>query len=200
MTSGEKVLRVEIDNEDAGIDLIINPTSSPYSGGSFASYDVPQIKDRNPIFTALKGKASQLRGATGITGVIVGDGDCTALSDRPHYRNEVSATAIAEDFFRQHSSMDFVLFLKVREKRHPMPCAGAAKRWIEQQLIVRDGCQVKSVAERFLRRKVLVFAHPSVHARAYPAWALSFRSSSASAVKTSSRSGAVPMNISPMAS
>ncbi|MDD4617109.1 MAG: hypothetical protein PHW76_08390 [Alphaproteobacteria bacterium] len=143
MNSNEKVLRVKIDDENAGIDLIINPTGSPYSGGSFASYDIPKTKDRNPIFNALKGKVSQLRGATGITGVIVGDGDCMALSDRPLDRNEVSAAAIAEDFLRQHSSMDFVLFLKVREKRHLMPCTGAEKRWIDQQLIVRNDCQAK---------------------------------------------------------
>ena len=144
MDAGEKVLRVEINDDVAGIDLVIDPAQFPYNYGSFAAYNVPQIKDHNPIFNALKGKVSQLRGATGITGVIVGDGDCTALADRQHDRNEVSAAAISEDFLRQHSSMDFVLFLKVREKRHPMARTGAALRWIDQQLIVRGGCQTKS--------------------------------------------------------
>jgi hypothetical protein len=50
---------------------------------------VPKIKDRNPLYSALKAKAEQLRGAGSITGVIVGDGDCFAFSGRSAHWDEV---------------------------------------------------------------------------------------------------------------
>ncbi len=123
--SGETVLRVEIDDEDVGIDITIDPRKAPYSSYSFAAYDVPKIKDRNPLYGALKAKADQLRGADGLTGVIVGDGDCTALASRSGSWDEVSADQIIDEFFRQYSSVDFVLLLSVREiqqsGRAPVP-------------------------------------------------------------------------------
>jgi hypothetical protein len=113
--AGEKVLRVEIDDKDVGIDITIDPRKTPYNSYSFAAYDVPKIKDRNPLYGALKAKADQLRGADGITGVVVGDGDCTALSGRSGNWDEVTADQIIDEFFRQYSSIDFVLLLSTRE-------------------------------------------------------------------------------------
>jgi hypothetical protein len=78
----EKRLQIAIDDDEVGVDITIDPAKSPYRSGSFAAYDVPKIRDRNPLYNALKSKAAQLRGAEGVTGVIVGDGDCAALAYR----------------------------------------------------------------------------------------------------------------------
>lgn len=143
MNAGEKLLRITIDDNEVGLDITINPTRSPYSSGGFAAYDAPTIKDRNPLYNALKAKAAQLRGAEGVTGVIVGDGDCTALADRPPHWAEVSATTIVEEFLRQYSSIDFVLLLMVRERPWSSHRAEPAERWVRPMLIVRQGCQAK---------------------------------------------------------
>ena len=106
--AGNTVLHIAIDGDDLRLDITINPAGSPYSSGSFAAYDVPKIKDRNPLYNALKAKADQLRGAEGLTGIIVGDGDCVALSDRSVNWDAVSTRQIVVEFFRQFSSLDFV--------------------------------------------------------------------------------------------
>lgn len=114
--SGEKVLRIEIDDDSVGFVVTINPAMSPYSSVGFSTYDVPKIKDRNPLYSALKAKAAQLRGAEGITGVIVADGDCATLSNHKINSDGVSVAAIAQEFLRQYSSIDFVLVLTIRGK------------------------------------------------------------------------------------
>lgn len=141
--AGEWPLRVAIDSDDAGLDITINPAKSPYSQGGFAAYDVPRIKDRNPLFNALKPKAEQLRGAEGVTGVVVCDGDCAALSERQHSRNQVSAETIAEDFLRQYSSIDFVLLLTIREAQQLWPRVEPAGRRVHHILVVRAGFNAK---------------------------------------------------------
>lgn len=141
--AGEKVLRIAIDNDEAGLDITIDPTRSPYSSSGFAAYYLPKIKDRNPLYNALRAKVAQLRGAEGITGVIVGDGDCTALEDRRSHWSEVSAATIVEEFLRQYSSIDFVLLLMVREGQRPSHRANPAERWVHPMLVVRQGCQAK---------------------------------------------------------
>lgn len=118
ISAGSFPLRITIDDDYVGLDITIDPTKSPYSSGGFAVYDVPKIKDRNPLYNALKAKVGQLRGANGISGIIVGDGDCTALSNRSANSNGVSTKEIVDEFFRQFSSVDFVLLLSVRESRH----------------------------------------------------------------------------------
>lgn len=140
MAIGTSPLHITIDDDDVSLDITIDPAKSPYSSASFAAYDVPKIKDRNPLYSALKAKADQLRGADGITGIIVGDGDCVALSGRTANRNEVSTRQIIAEFFRQFSSVDFVLLLSVRENRyvssaHPHPLLQN-----DASLFVREGC------------------------------------------------------------
>ncbi|AOE88106.1 hypothetical protein [Pseudomonas sp. TCU-HL1] len=117
IAAGNKILEFEVENESTSIQVTIDPSRSPYNSGSHAAYDIPTIKDRNPLFNALRAKAKQLRGAEGITGIIVGDGDSRTLSDYRSFWNEVSAKTIAEDFLRQHTSVNFVLLLSVREGR-----------------------------------------------------------------------------------
>lgn len=143
MNAGETLLRIAIDDDEVGLDITIDSAKTPYSSGGFAAYDVPKIKDRNPLYNALRAKAAQLRGAEGVTGVIVGDGDCTALADRPTNWGEVSATTIVEEFLRQYSSIDFVLLLMVRERPQLSHRKESVERWGHPMLVVRQGYQAK---------------------------------------------------------
>ncbi len=114
---GKEVLHVDIEDERVTIQIAIDPRKSPYSSGSYAAYDAPTIKDRNPLYNALHSKAGQVRGGSGFLGVIVGDGDSRALADRHNNWSEVSARAIVDEFLRQNSSIHFVLLLSVREEQ-----------------------------------------------------------------------------------
>lgn len=150
MDAGEQVLRIAIDDEDVGLDITIDPSKSPYSSNSFAAYDVPKIKDRNPLYSALRAKADQLRGAEGTTGIIVGDGDCVALSGRSTNWDETNAGHIIDEFFRQFSSVYFVLLLSVRETQlgwEPKPPV----RQNAAALFVRDGCDARAALDALFR-------------------------------------------------
>ncbi|MBY5427876.1 hypothetical protein [Rhizobium leguminosarum] len=139
LDAGEAVLRVSIDDDLLGLDIEIDPSKSPYSSVGFTTYDIPTIKDRNPLYSALKEKAEQLQGANGITGVILGDGDCAALAERKASSRYVSADAIAREMLRQYSSVNFVLLLTIREeRRHYFPPSNPI-RHVHPILVYREG-------------------------------------------------------------
>lgn len=160
--AGETVLRIAIDDGDLGLDITINPAGSPHSSGSFAAYDVPKIKDRNPLYNALKAKAEQLRGADGLSGIIVGDGDSVALSGRSANWDEVSTQQIVNEFFRQFSSVDFVLLLSVRETRSGWGPIPPPVRQNHASLFVRAGCDAGSALDKLFRAMVAEFPKPAM--------------------------------------
>lgn len=160
--AGEAVLRIAIDDEDIGLDITIDPAKSPYSSVGFASYDVPKTKDRNPLYNALKAKADQLRGADGITGVVVGDGDCVALSERSTNWDEVSTKQIVDEFFRQYSSVDFVLLLSVRETRSGWGSIAPPVRQNHQSLLVREGCDARAALNTLFSAMIDHFPKPAM--------------------------------------
>ena len=162
MSEGKFPLHIGIDDDDVGLDITIDPTKSPYNSGGFAAYDVPKIKDRNPLYSALKAKAEQLRGADGFTGVIVGDGDCIALSDRSTNWDEVSTKQIVDEFFRQFSSVDFVLLLSVRESRHGGAPYPPAVRKNDASLFVREGCDARSELNSLFHAMIGHFPKPAM--------------------------------------
>ncbi|MHB1301915.1 MAG: hypothetical protein ACYCZB_00365 [Acidiphilium sp.] len=140
LQSGAGVLRVEMDNEKAGFQITIDPSRSPNSTGQYLSYDVTTIKDRNPLYNALKAKVGQLRGATGLTGIIVGDADSSVLADRRDGGAEITMQAVAQEFLRQYSSIGFVLLLSVREEEvQHWSKINPPKRWLHKLLVARDG-------------------------------------------------------------
>jgi hypothetical protein len=155
-------LRIVIDDGDVGIDITIDPARSPYSSGGFAAYDVPKIKDRNPLYSALKAKAEQLRGADGLTGIIVGDGGCRALSSRSANWQEVSTRQIVDEFFRQFSSVDFVLLLSVREDRPGWVPYPPPKRQNGASLFVREGCNAHSELSALFNAVLEHFPKPAM--------------------------------------
>jgi hypothetical protein len=129
---------------------------------AFPSYDAPKIKDRNPLYNALKTKAEQLRGADTITGVIVGDGDCVALSDRSANRNEVSTEEIVAEFCRQFSSVDFVLLLSVRENLSNWASNSPRARQNDSRLYVRVGFDARSELNALFRAMIEHFPKPAM--------------------------------------
>lgn len=162
MAAGTFPLHIEIDDEDVSLDITIDPTKPPYSSVSFAAYDIPKIKDRNPLYRALKAKGEQLRGARGITGVIVGDGDCVALSSRSAGWDTVSTRQIVAEFFRQFSSIDFVLLLSVREKGHGWLPYPPPVRQNEASLFVREGCEAGPKLNTLFHAMVEHFPKPAM--------------------------------------
>lgn len=162
MTAETFPLRITINDDGVGLDISIDPVKSPFSTGSFAAYDVPKIKDRNPLYSALKAKAKQLRGAEGITGVIIGDGDCVALSGRLPNWDEVSTKQIVDEFFRQTSSVDFVLLLSVRESQHGWESCSPLMRKNDANLFVRDGCRAQSELDALFQAMIEHFPKPAM--------------------------------------
>ncbi|NKN12298.1 hypothetical protein [Rhizobium laguerreae] len=116
IASGASTILISIDDDRAGIEIIINPAGGRFSYGGYSPYDVPTEIDSNPLYNAIKAKASgQLRAAEGVKGIIVGDGNSAALgNDRPG-TGAHSPEQIARELLRQFSSIDFVLLLAVRD-------------------------------------------------------------------------------------
>lgn len=139
MRAGEKVLRISFDDDDVGLDITYDPARTPYNSGSYAAYNVPRTKDRNSLYGALKRKARQLQAVDGLTGIIVGDGDCGAMHVPKFSQDGFSSDEIIQEFFRQFSSVDFVWLLTVEEKRLPMG-PGTTVRQNHVTFRVRDGC------------------------------------------------------------
>lgn len=162
LDQGRFPLRIAIDDGDVGLDITIDPTKAPYNSASFAAYDVPHIKDRNPLYNALKAKAEQLLGAEGVTGIIVGDGGSAALSERSEHWSEVSTRQIVAEFFRQFSSVDFVLLLSAREDRNGWVSCPPPMRQSDARLFVRDGCHVRSELDAVFQTVIKHFPKPAM--------------------------------------
>lgn len=162
LQAGDTILRLDLDDEKAGLQITIDPARSPNSTGSYGAYEVPTIKDRNPLYYALEGKASQLRGATGLTGIIVGDADSSTLADRWGGWNAVTTREIVLEFLRQHSSIDFVMLLSVREEepllRPYRP--KSAKRWIHPLLVIREGLTSAEPLTRLIHAMIAEMPRP----------------------------------------
>ncbi|WP_203311303.1 hypothetical protein [Sphingomonas beigongshangi] len=138
MRAGATTFHVEIDDERAGLVLSIDPARGRYSSGGHATYDVPASLTSNPLWKALRKKADQLRGAPGITGIVVGDGDCAALRELPTRRSDKGPGDIATELLRQCTSVDFVLLLSVAEESYRFGRAGSPTRHVAPLLIARD--------------------------------------------------------------
>lgn len=106
-----------IDAEGVFIEIEFDSSKCPFAFVSHPSYDVPLILDRNPLYSAIRGKAKeQLKGLDGVKGIIVCDGDCSAMRSKDAFGVE-SAYRICNEFFRQHQSIDFILLIAVQERR-----------------------------------------------------------------------------------
>jgi hypothetical protein len=157
---GEKVLRVAFDDDDVGISITIDPSKSPYSGGSFGGYNIPGIKDKNPLFAGMKRKAEQLRGANGLIGIIVCDGDCRAMKPSGLGRDGFPPPAIVKELFRQYSHVDFVWLITVEEKTRSFVGTDPPSRQLHVSSLVRDGCSRAAAIDALCEKMTLRMPRP----------------------------------------
>lgn len=159
LEQGILVPGLTIRNESTAVEISIDPGRSPYSSISYAAYDTPSIRDGNPLYSALKMKAKQLRGAPGLVGVLVGDGDSKTLAGKSG-PGVLNGRAIAEEFLRQHSSMHFVVLLSVRETQYSWHQHHHEERWLNAELIVSRTKQVPTDLELLFNRMLEIFPKP----------------------------------------
>ncbi|WP_179038947.1 hypothetical protein [Rhizobium leguminosarum] len=159
LQAGNTPLRVVVDDERAGLEIIMDPAGGEFSSGGFAAYSTPTIKDGNPLYRALKAKASQLREADGTKGVIAADGDCAAFADDRIGRDTVSMEKIAEEFLRQFSSVDFVLLLAVREGIGAHLPAHTVLR-LHPKLVMRNGDERRRALASLFEKAIADFPEP----------------------------------------
>lgn len=114
-----KSASVNIEQQDAILTVAYNPEQMFFSMGH-PSYGVSYSIDRNPLWSALKDKADQLRASPSdsIRLVIICDGDCATLKAESPTGAHFSTRAIVEDFLRRTSTVDAVLLLPVVETHH----------------------------------------------------------------------------------
>lgn len=158
------LLKISIDDQEAGLDLMVNTLNTQSSSGGHAAYDIPGMKDSNPLFSALKAKARQLRAAEGLTGIIVCDGDCRALSNHYQARDGFSTEAIIHEFFRQHSSVHFVLLLTIHEEARPRMAAARPERKILGRLLCSDSAHSREEINALCRQLMKAFPKPRISA------------------------------------
>jgi hypothetical protein len=134
---GAAVLKITFETDEVAFSLTIDPGRSPYNSGRYASYDIPTIRDQNPLYNALKSKAEQLRGAPGVVGVIVGDADTETLSRSRRSGYGLAAEQVVQEFFRQFSSIGFVLLLTAVKKMETAQIRGRPRHRMQTALFQR---------------------------------------------------------------
>ena len=160
IAADEPILRISLEDENVGLSITINPRKSPYNSGHYAAYDIPTIRDKNPLYSAMKGKADQLRAADSLKGIIVGDAACRALADRGPGGDGLSARPIAAELLRQYSSIDFVLLLSVREAQHNWMRPGRPERGNWALLEMREGHAQAAVFDALFRQMMAALPPP----------------------------------------
>jgi hypothetical protein len=122
-------------------DIAINIQYQPGVGRgvgstSYGSYTSTTVKDNNPLFNALKSKAGQLRqsGYSGIRGIIVCDRGSRIFTEMSNWAT-FNMDEVISDFFRQHSSVSFVVTMGIRS-RLSAP-AGTSHLYVEPKVFVR---------------------------------------------------------------
>jgi hypothetical protein len=160
IAAGDVVLRVSHDDEDLGIEITIDPSKSPFNTSGYAAYDTPTIPDQNPLYRAMKGKADQLRGAGGVTGIIVGDADCKSMAPPGFNSSGLTGRDIARELLRQRTSIDFILLLSVREEHKPWYQAGPPERKLHATLEVRDSHPHTQSLDRLFRKMMAELPQP----------------------------------------
>ncbi|WP_445219881.1 hypothetical protein ACKWRH_06990 [Bradyrhizobium sp. Pa8] len=106
--------RATINICEAGVEFSLTyDESRRYGSGGYPAYRVAQSRTLNPVYSALKSKADQLKksGTTGPCGIFLCDGGCNLLSKSGRQSHEVGLDEVIAEFFRQRSSVTFVVVL-----------------------------------------------------------------------------------------
>lgn len=136
--AGADVIRIDINDEEAELVLVIDPSKGPYSSGSYPSFDVVNAIDRNPLFDGLVRKVAQLEQAPGLTGIFVCDNGTSAIRERGFGTTGFSPSKIIGHFLREHRQIDFVMALSVWQQQ-PRPLHwGKLQRRVDVNLFARQ--------------------------------------------------------------
>lgn len=160
LENGSGILRISIENDSTSLQVTVNPSKSPFSTTSHASYNAPTIKDRNPLYGALRAKAKQLRGAPGLVGIIVGDSATQTLHKSSAGFSQLQGREIAAEFLRQHSSIGFVLLVTVREEQTTFPQSTASEKRLDADLICSRGIEVQRELRTIFANMLAAFPKP----------------------------------------
>lgn len=103
-----------------GIDVRVkyNPRNRETVTGGHPSYNIAYSRTRNPLANALKDKAKQLRKTefNGAKGIICCDGGCGIFAKRRGGELHYSHREIVEQFFRNNTSISFVVLVWVADE------------------------------------------------------------------------------------
>jgi hypothetical protein len=99
---------------EPGVDIVVTYSANQrYGGGSYPAYTAAYSLTRNPVYTSLKTKIAQLKKSTptGPLGIFLCDGGCALLENTQNYAAVVNVGQVVGEFFRQNSSLSFVVIL-----------------------------------------------------------------------------------------
>jgi hypothetical protein len=123
---------------DIALTIEYQPGKGSGSGiASYGSYTSTTVKDDNPLFNALKSKAAQLKksGFEGIRGIIVCDRGSRMFNEMSNWAT-YSMSEVIREFFRQHTSVSFVVAIGIRSRASTM--SGTFHKDLEPRLFPRD--------------------------------------------------------------
>lgn len=91
-----------------------------YANMGYACYTTPYSLTKNPLYNALKSKTEQLKNTNynGLMAIFLCDGGCDSLANDGYAGKSYSTKQIIDNFFRQHSSISFVLLFTMRGDPH----------------------------------------------------------------------------------
>lgn len=103
-------------SKEVEVKLFYNPQSK-YISGQHASYNSAHSITNNPVYNTLKSKIDQLKktGYSGILAIFICDGGCNLLTSNLKDWQSYNLDNIISEFYRQYSSIHFVLVFSVKE-------------------------------------------------------------------------------------
>ncbi len=104
-------------SNEAEIKIYYDPKRKYFSGGH-ASYNTVHSLTKNPIYNALKAKAQRLKetGYKGTLSIFLCDGGCNLLTSSLYDWQSYNLNDVINEFFRQYSSVHFILTFAIKEK------------------------------------------------------------------------------------
>lgn len=126
--------RYDVSTEKTAIALVYEPQRTGFMS-QMPVYNPAMEKDKNPVFSALRMKAKQLKKVSyeGYRGIVLCDGGSDMVHRPPHgsFEFNYNAADAAKEFLRQNQSIDFVLIISSvwidRGRYGPMPRERARK-------------------------------------------------------------------------
>jgi hypothetical protein len=110
------------DKNNIRFSIRYDANENQFTGGGHISYTVP-YSNNNPLKNALRKKGEQLikSGYKGIKGIIICDGGCDALKEKPHFNSAYGCQEIVEEYLKTHNYILWVLVLRIKQTHNSFP-------------------------------------------------------------------------------